>query len=391
MQVKRVVIERANRVYQCPPDVMASVITDGRPSLIRRSQAIDLASFIWPVPFEQDQLPNEKGMAPARDADLFKLKEDLAEWYDKLYRTKLNPERELFIGGGITHLVNLLTLAYIDNGDVAFVPGLGIPLYRAAVTVCNGEPISYSISSKNGWLPQFDRVGTRLGMVARLLFINSPHNPTGLELTEKDLSELIWLAGRENILLVNDFAYGAISNRKPASLLSVAGGKKVGIEIGNLSYLLGLPPLPLGYVAGHRDVIAGLKRVSELNPVHIPQYYVDIARAGLRHFPSAPLKKVRSGIADSVVAAAPLIKVAEMEQAGNNGVPFLWGKIDARASSATTARNLYRRHRLLVVPGSSFGENGEGFLRFSLTAEASQFEAAAKRIERGRMKKESEK
>jgi len=297
----------------------------------------------------------------------------------------------LFVGGGITQLVNLLALAYVDSGDVAFVPSLGIPLYRAAVTACNGEPIGYSVSSKSDWKPQFDRVGTRLGTVARLLFINSPHNPTGVGLGEKEFSELVWLASRENILLVNDFAYGSVPSPSPVSLMSVSGGKKVGVEIGNLSYLLGLPRIPLGFVAGHSEVISGLKRVAELSRPHTPRYFVEMARAGLRRYPSEQLKEVKNRFSANAAAAARLIRAMELEPSGSQGVPFLWAKIGSRASSTTTARNLYRRHRLLVVPGSSFGENGEGFLRLSLTVGSEQYEAAAKRIERGRMKKENPK
>ena len=389
MPIKRVVIDRANRVYQLPPDVLASVITDGRPSLIRRSQAIDLASFKWPAAFKKEKLPDADTLAPADSNLLGSLRQDLAEWYLKRHKVRLNPDTELFIGGGITHLVNLLTLCYVDNGDVAFVPNLGVPLYRAAVTSCGGEPIGYTISSKNDWVPQFDRVGTRLGMVARLLFINSPHNPTGVDLGEKDFTELVGLASRENILLVNDFAYASIPSRSPVSLLSVTGGKKVGVEIGNLSYLLGLPPIPLGYVAGHRDVINGLKQLPGRGQSFLPSYLVELARAGIRHFPSAQLRSMREYLQSAENSASQLTKALELEKCGRAGIPFVWARIESRGSSNSLARALYRRHRLLVVPGLSFGENGEGFLRLSLTAGAEAFEAAARRIERGRMKKDS--
>ncbi len=53
---------------------------------------------------------------------------------------------------------------------------------------------------KNNWRPDFERINTRMGRVARLLFLNSPHNPTGAELSEKELANLVWLAGKENTL-----------------------------------------------------------------------------------------------------------------------------------------------------------------------------------------------
>lgn len=385
MKVKKVLIDRANRLYQMPPDILEFAEASQKRGLLRREDAIDLASFRWPIEFDQDQLPDREGLKPASAEQISQLRRQLADWLEQQYRLKLLPDKEIFVGAGISTLVHQLAIAYIDSGDVAFVPGLGIPVYRRSVIACNGEPISYTISAKNNWLPRFERLSSRLGPVARVLFLNNPHNPTGAELSEKELSELAWLASRENILLINDAAYSSVARRQPVSLLSTRGGKKVGVELHSFSYQFGLPRLPFGYAVGNREVISGLKKVSRLSPAYLPAYFVDLALQAIRRFPNLEIKKVRETATRALAEAANLLQLLHLETTGYTGVPFIWAQIERRTPSANTARLLLRKHRLLVAPGSAFGETGEGCLRFCLLAGAETFSRAAARIKKRRI------
>ena len=227
--------------------------------------------------------------------------------------------------------------------------------------------------------------------MARLLFLNSPHNPTGAELSDKELTDLAWLAGRENILLVNDAAYAGLSIRPPASLMAVRGGRKVGVELGSFSYQFGLPPLPFGFAVGSHDVIEGLHRVAQYQPAYLPRYFVDLALRAVRHYPGDGLKLIRERVAKATAQTEPLIGLLKLQPSGLPTVPFAWVQIERRTSSVTFARGLLRRHRLLVTPGSSFGENGAGYLRLSLLAEPTAYAEAVKRAGRRRILKPREK
>jgi aspartate/methionine/tyrosine aminotransferase len=380
MLIKKVLIDKANRLYQLPPDIMAFAESDRQRAFHRRADLIDLASFRWPVEFDEDQLPNREGLLPADRERTNQLKEELAAWLARQFGTRTVATREIFVGGSISTLVYQMALAYIDSGDIAFVPSLGIPLYRKVVTACNGEPVSYSISAKNDWMPRFDRLNSRLGRVARLLFLNSPHNPTGAELSEKEMTELAWLAGRENILLVNDAAYAAIPSRQPVSLLSIRGGRKVGVELYSFSYQFGLPPLPFGFAVGSREAVNGLQAAARLIPAPIPRFYVDLALRALRKYPGRHLRHVRSTVTKATAETNHLLDLLKLETAGTSSVPYLWAKIARRGLAVNLARLLFKRYRILVAPGPSFGENGEGYVRFCLTAGADAFAKAAARI-----------
>ena len=219
---KKVVIEKAGRLYQMPPDILSMIRISDKPGLIRKADMIDLTSFDWPISFSSDLNLSAKDLEPASDEKMVDLKTALAEWMAANNHVKLNPEKEIFIGQGISSLIFGIGLAYLEAGDIAFVPEVGLPLYRRIVTACGAEPVSYPVTQKTGWSPDFDRIAINLRRAGQILFLNSPHNPTGSELDEKEIAHLITLAARENILVVNDSAYQSIPIRKPVSLLSIA-------------------------------------------------------------------------------------------------------------------------------------------------------------------------
>lgn len=378
MLVKKVIIDKADRLYQMPLDILSFVPSERL--LRKKPELIDLASFRWPLKFPSaEQLPTTE-LAPAPRERIDELKEAIAAWMSAHHQIRLNPAKEIFVGGGISQTAFALGLATIDSGDAAFVPDLGLPLYRKVVIACGGDPIGYPVSSRNDWRPDFEKIKSRIGRVSRLLFLNTPHNPTGFELSEKDLAALILLASRENIIVVNDAAYQSMSARLPVSLLSVEGARKVAVELYSFSYNFGLPPLPFGFAVGNREVVSGLQSAYSLMRRTIPEYLVDLALRAIRQFPNPQLKSMRLAFNETSAEALELLRLLNLEVTGSPSVPYLWARIEHRPRSATLVRLLYRRNRILVVPGNSFGENGQGFVRLSLTAGSKAFSEAIGRI-----------
>ncbi len=382
MVVAKAQLEKANRIYQMPPELLSFVRSEQKRGLLQRSDLIDLASFVWPD--GDSSLPSVEpdSLRPASREKLRGLAEELATWAHAHYGCKLSPDKEVFIGPSITGLLFSLSLSFLDHGDLAFVPSLGAPIYRRCVAGAGGESVGYDISVKTNWKPDFERMTTRLARVARIVFINSPHNPTGAELTEPELSHLVFNAARDNLLVVNDAAYQSIGDRSPISLMSVTSAKRVGVEVGSFAYQFGLPPMPFGFVLGNKEAISALRQTSRLIPTPIPTYFVDLAIDAIRRFPSAPLREARQQFKRTADCAGRLIELLSLEEAGLRTVPYIWAKIPSRRNSSTLVRQLYRRHRVLIAPGTDFGDTGYGYLRLSLTAGEKAYTEAASRVKK---------
>ncbi len=380
--IKKVIIDKANRIFQMPPDLFSFTRDSEKKTFIKKSELIDLGRFNWPVKYDTISHSDKTVFIPATTEKINQLKETIADWFSKIHNVKLNSKKEIFIGGGISSMLLNISLAFVDNGDVVFTPELGIPHYKSVITSCGGEPVNYSVSLKNNWQPEFERINTRLGRVARLLILNNPHNPTGTVLNEDNLENLIFLAGRENIAIINDAAYQSVPDRLPCSILSIAGGKKIGLELYSFSYQFGLPAMPFGFAVGNKDLISGLTMAAKLNPSFIPEFYIDMALHSIRHYPNENLKSAQKHFQNCTGAALKFIDQLNFEKHGQQSIPYLWAKIEKRKGSMTLASQLYRKHRILVVPGKAFGDSGEGFLRLSLTATSESYEKASQRVKK---------
>lgn len=389
--VKKVLIDKADRLYHIPPDIFSYIKSEDKKKLLKKTDLIDLGRFKWFGNGFESYQTDFVDLRPASREKIDELKLLLSEWFLTNHKITLNPKKEIYIGNSISKILLQTTMAFIDNNDIVFIPEIALPLYRKVVTACGGEAIGYGFSYKNSWKSSFDRINSQMGRIAKMMFINSPHNPTGSVLNAKELENLIWIAARENIVVVNDAAYQSMYQPLPPSLLSPKNSKKVALEIYSFAYSFGLPSIPFGFAVGNRELISGLDQSGDLLNNTIPQFYVDWAITAIKQFPSKELSSIMKNIADSKVEANKLLDLLDIDSVGEGNIPFLWGRINRRKSSTLMASRLFRRYRILSAPGIAFGDNGEGYIRFSLTASAAEYLEATNRIKKRRVLLKKEK
>ena len=382
MPTKKVVIEKADRVYQLPPPLFTTLPKEREKTLLKKTDILNFSKFGWPLEIEEELKLNADSLKTASDSKLANLRHELAGWFENRHEVQLDPDKEIYIGGGVRNLILNIGLAFIDRGELAFVPELGYPHYKRTVAACGGDTVSYRVSAKSDWLPDFSTVSSTIGRIARMLFLNSPHNPTGAVLSEKELNKLAAIASKENVMIINDAAYQSLSDAKPPSLLSVKAGTKIGAEIYSFPYTFGLPAFPFGFVAGHSEIINGLNQIASLSPQPVLNLFCDLALEAIHKFPNQSLKSMRRRISDSRAEAMKLFDLLELEPSGYNTVPFVWGRITGRRSSVMAAKILYHGGKIVALPGSDFGESGEGYLRFSLTAPPETYVKAIQRVKK---------
>jgi aspartate/methionine/tyrosine aminotransferase len=389
--VKKVLIDKADRLYQIPPDIFSFIKSEDKKNLLKKADLIDLGRFNWFASGFEKYQTDAGDLQKVSKGKLDELKKSLSEWFYKYHKVKLNPQKEIYIGSGISKILFQTAMAFVDNNDLVFVPDIALPLYRKVVTSFGGEAVGYGFSYKKSWKSSFDRINSQMGRVARMLFINSPHNPTGSLLSSKELENLIWIAARENIVVVNDAAYQSLYDPLPPSLLTIKNSKKVALELYSFAYSFGLPSIPFGFAVGNRELISGLEQSGNMMKDYIPQCYFDWAMSAIRQFPSGELLGIKKQLIETKSEANKFLELLEIESVGEGNIPFLWGRINRRKSSTLLASQLFRRYRILSAPGIAFGDNGEGYVRFSLTASVADYKKASDRIKKRRMLMKREK
>ncbi len=344
----------------------------------KKQSQLDLARPSWGTP--GSEITPEIIGTKISSRTLFSLKESIADWALSEMSVKLNPEKEIFVGSSIRRLLSLVALGYLDPGDLALTPNPGYPAYRQMIITYGAEPIDYRLTEKRGFKPRFKQFSDRVGKAARLMFLNNPHNPTASELDIEELDELLWLAARDNILIVNDAAYYSYAAHDGASVLGSPSGKRIGLELYDIPFLVGATGIRLAFAIGSRDLIAGLSSAEVVSPDTMYESQAQMAIEELAKYPSQALHSLRSRIRDAYPAACRFCETLGLEPVGRQGFPYLLARVPRRNSSRAFSSSLLRRQGIVTLPAIAFGDLGEGYVRLALTSGPLPFQEAIERL-----------
>ncbi|WAH35738.1 aminotransferase class I/II-fold pyridoxal phosphate-dependent enzyme [Alicyclobacillus dauci] len=309
------------------------------------------------------------------------LKQAVADFYGRTYGVALDAQREVAVlVGGKTGLVEVAEL-YLEKGDLALVPDPGYPDYMSGIALAGGEPRLMPITADNNYLPDLDDLTDDEWARSKIWYLNYPNNPTGAGATPAFFDSVIERATAHNVLVVHDFAYGAIGydGVMPPSFLARPGAKEAGIEIYTLSKTYNMAGWRVAFAVGNAEVIEQLNLIQD-------HYYVSIFPA-IQEAAIAALGPDQSSVG-TLVATYERRRNAFISAAEDGGldVPatagsfFCWLPIPKELSSIEFAERLLVEGHVAVAPGRGFGPHGEGYVRLGLLTEESRLREAANRI-----------
>jgi LL-diaminopimelate aminotransferase len=206
--------------------------------------------------------PENRGYA---DNGIPEFKEAAARYMQKVYGVNdLNPETEVLHGIGSKPVLAMFPSIFINPGDVTLMTVPGYPVMGTHTRWYGGEVVNLPLREENKFLPDLDAVPADVRKRAKLLYINYPNNPTGAGATADFFIKVVKFAKDNNIVVVHDAAYAALTyGSKPLSFLSIPGAKDVGVEIHSLSKAYNMTGWRLAFVAGNERVIAGYGNVKD--------------------------------------------------------------------------------------------------------------------------------
>lgn len=179
----------------------------------------------------------------------------------------LNPQTEICHSIGSKPALAMLPQVFVNPGDVAIVTVPGYGVLATMTRFLGGEAYALPLLPENDFLPDLNAVPPEIAKRAKLLYINYPNNPTGAVATPEFFQEVIDFAKKNEIIVVSDAAYAALTfdGYAPLSFLSVPGAKDVGVEIQSLSKAFNMTGWRLGFVAGNEKVVKAFACIKDNN------------------------------------------------------------------------------------------------------------------------------
>ncbi len=314
----------------------------------------------------------EWGMRAFRDA--------VARWYSRRYGVELNAANEIVALIGAKEGCRHFALGVINPGDTVLVTDPGYPGYKPSIWFAGAEPYPVPMREQNNYLVDFSEIPSDAAKKASAFFLNYPNNPTGAVATRAFLADLVAFAKDNDIVVCYDNPYGElVFGAQRLSFLNAPGAKDVGIELNSLSKPYNMTGWRLGMACGNTDVvnaIATSKANTDSGVFNAIQY------AGIEALDNGD-DFVR-GMLD--VYTARRAKVLDtLRQLGwqctvPEGTFYLWVPVPQGYTAAEFCDYVFEQCAVVLAPGAAYGENGEGYVRFSLTVQDDRLDEALARL-----------
>ncbi len=308
------------------------------------------------------------------------LRQAIADFYRKYYHYNANPVSEILPLMGSKEGIMHISMAFLNPGDKALIPNPGYPSYQSVTRLVEAEPVFYDLNAQNQWQPNFDALDRMDLSDVKLMWVNYPHMPTGANAQKDTFEKLIVWAKEKDILLVNDNPYSFVLTDHPQSMMSVPGAKAVGMELNSLSKSFNMAGWRVGMVLGNqKNINAVLKVKSNMDSGMF--YGIQRGAVAALQVKDSWFKKLNNIYNERRKLIFKLATLLETDFDINSCGLFVWAKMrNTSISSAQYIEEILQKHHIFIAPGSIFGSQGEGYIRFSLCVDAEQISKAIKRI-----------
>jgi aspartate/methionine/tyrosine aminotransferase len=308
------------------------------------------------------------------------LRKAFSEWYSKYFHVNLNPDNEILLLMGSKEGIMHITMAFVNPGDEVLVPDPGYPTYSSVTNLVGGIVRKYELSEEKAWLPDLKSLEQSDLSRVKLMWVNYPHMPTGVQGSMDLFEKLVAFSRKHEILLVNDNPYSFILNNKYKSLLAVDGAKETSLELNSLSKSHNMAGWRIGMVAGHSDYIKTILKVKSNmdSGMFLAMQMAAIEALNNQKSWYDTVNSVYFRRRKIVEEIMDLLKCRyDKSQVGL----FVWGRIQEDIPDCESyIEEILMKTFVFITPGFIFGKNGERYIRISLCATEEKLKEAKMRI-----------
>ena len=327
---------------------------------------------------------HQKGIFPAREAVVMQQQNRGIEGVTA---------DEVFIGNGVSELIDLSLRALLNPGDEVLVPSPDYPLWSAAVALNSGKAVHYPCDENNRFLPDLDAMEGLITPRCRAIVVINPNNPSGAVYDRKTLEGIVALAKKHGLVLMSDEIYDQMVYDDAEFIpLATLAEDNVCLTFSGLSKIYRACGYRVGWAIFSGDLdrasdyIHGMELLSALRLCsNVPgQWAVQTALGGFQSIqqlvePGGRLYQSRQAVIDRVAAS----KLLHLERP--MGAMYAFLRLDERFNDKLDdqafALELLERHHVLVAPGSSFNTPYSDHFRITILPDTETLDIVFDRID----------
>ena len=310
------------------------------------------------------------------------LREEISKWNKRKYNLDYSKE-EIIITCGGSEAIDIALRATLNPGDEVIILEPNYVCYEPDIILAGGVHIKIKLKNENEFRLTPEELESVITSKTKILLMNYPNNPTGAIMAKEDLEKIAKVIIKHDLLVITDEIYSELTYEgNHCSIGSLPNMKERTITINGFSKTYSMTGWRLGYVMGPKEIMEQVKKIHQfviMSAPTISQY--------------AGLEALRNGDNDIERMKKEYDKRRKylLKEFNRLGLPCFEPKgafyifPDIRKynmSSEEFATQLLNKEHVVVVPGTAFGDSGEGFIRISYAYSLDALKEAIKRIER---------
>jgi len=317
------------------------------------------------------------------NSGMLELRRELAKYLELHYGLSYHPEHEILITVGVSQGLDLALRAILNAGDEVIIPDPCYVAYSSDIILAGGVPISVPTYKENNFVIKASNIESWITRQTKAILIGYPANPTGAIMPQEELAKIARLAQKYNLLVISDEIYARlVYGVKHTCFASLPGVKEQTILLGGFSKSYAMTGWRIGYVAANLHLIQAMTKIHQYTMLCAPTLAQMAAIEALKNGESEIERMVQEYDRRRRIMGKRLNEIG-LSCFEPRGAFYAFPSIEVTGmSSEEFAEKLLLEEKVAVVPGSAFGQCGEGFIRCCYATSLANIEEAMGRMGR---------
>ena len=317
------------------------------------------------------------------NSGLKELREEICNYLDRRYQVSYDWHHETIVTVGGSEGIDIAMRAMLDPGDEVLIPQPSYVSYEPCAILAGGKPVIIELKAENEFRLTPEELLEHITDKTKILVLPYPNNPTGAIMERADLEKIAEIVMEKDIFVLSDEIYSELSYKGDhVTIASIPGMKERTILINGFSKAYAMTGWRLGYACGPREIIEQMTKIHQFAIMCAPTTSQYAAVEAMRNG-DADVATMREAYDQRRRYLVNAFKEMGLECFEPYGAFYIFPCIkEFGMTSEEFAERFLKEEKVAVVPGTAFGDSGEGFLRISYAYSLQNLKAALERLDR---------
>ena len=317
------------------------------------------------------------------NSGLKELREEICNYLDRRYQVSYDWHHETIVTVGGSEGIDIAMRAMLDPGDEVLIPQPSYVSYEPCAILAGGKPVIIELKAENEFRLTPEELLEYITDKTKILVLPYPNNPTGAIMERADLEKIAEIVMEKDIFVLSDEIYSELSYKGDhVTIASIPGMKERTILINGFSKAYAMTGWRLGYACGPREIIEQMTKIHQFAIMCAPTTSQYAAVEAMRNG-DADVATMREAYDQRRRYLVNAFKEMGLECFEPYGAFYIFPCVkEFGMTSEEFAERFLKEEKVAVVPGTAFGDSGEGFLRISYAYSLQNLKAALERLDR---------